>query len=55
MFVVFANTLPFLFPAKDGLPETLRKSAVFKTEQEANEFLREQEFITESREALARS
>jgi hypothetical protein len=53
MFVVFAQDLPFLFPARDGLPATLRETAVFRTEQEANEFLKEQEFITEARQALS--
>lgn len=44
MFVVTAEAdRLFLFPAKDGLPMTLRKTAVFRTQGEAAAFLAEQD------------
>lgn len=46
MFVVFATPdRPFLFPPKDGLPAWQGKTAVFRTQSEAAQFLEEQDHI----------
>ena len=53
MFAVFATDLPFFFPAKDGLPETMRSSAVFRTATEASNFLEEQNSLESLRAVKA--